>query len=132
MPLRATPRARRFVAAAVTLVSWRSIADAAPGSTVYGEITGWADKVASFGAPMYFTFHHEPEAASNTKHGTAADFKDAWRKVVTVFRERGVTNATFNWIMTDYSFWVQDRRGASPWDPRGGHVHALGGAAHNR
>jgi hypothetical protein len=114
-----------------TLVSWRSIADAAPGSTVYGEITGWADKVASFGAPMYFTFHHEPEAASNTKHGTATDFKDAWRKVVSVFRERGVTNATFNWIMTDYSFWVQDRRTASLWYPGDAYVDALGADAYN-
>ena len=112
-------------------VTWRSIADAAPGSTVYGEITRWADQVKSFGAPMYFTFHHEPEASTNTANGSATDFKDAWRKVVSVFRERGVTNATYLWIMTDYSFWVKDRREASLWYPGDAYVDALGADAYN-
>jgi hypothetical protein len=114
-----------------TTVTWRSIADAAPGSAVYGEITKWADSVSAFGAPLYFTFHHEPEAGTNLANGTAADFKDAWRKVVTVFRERGVTNATYLWTMTDYSFWVKDRREASLWYPGDDYVDAMGADAYN-
>jgi hypothetical protein len=114
-----------------TVVTWRSIADATPGSTVYNEMTGWADKVASYGAPIYFTFHHEPEAHANTKYGVAGDFKDAWRRMVTLFRDRGVTNARFNWIMTDYSFWVKDRREASLWYPGDAYVDAMGADAYN-
>jgi hypothetical protein len=114
-----------------TTVTWRSIADAAPGSTLYGEITKWADNVQAFGAPLYFTFHHEPEASTNLANGTATDFKDAWRKVVTVFRERGVTNATYLWTMTDYSFWVKDRREASLWYPGDAYVDAMGADAYN-
>jgi hypothetical protein len=114
-----------------TTVTWRSIADAAPGSTVYGEITKWADNVNAFGAPLYFTFHHEPEAGTNTANGTATDFKDAWRKVVSVFRERGVTNATYLWTMTDYSFWVKDRREASLWYPGDAYVDAMGADSYN-
>jgi hypothetical protein len=121
-------KAKRLNGATVT---WRSIADAAPGSTLYGEITRWADNVEAFGAPLYFTFHHEPEASTNLANGTATDFKDAWRKVVTVFRERGVSNATYLWTMTDYSFWVKDRREASLWYPGDAYVDALGADAYN-
>ena len=37
-------------------------------------------------------------------HGTAAEFVAAWRHYVTVFRDRGVTNVAWNWIMTPSSF----------------------------
>ena len=112
-------------------VPWRSIADAAPGTARYNEIVSWADRVRAFGAPVVFTFNHEPEAATNRDLGTNVDFIDAWRRIVSIFRERGVTNATYAWIMTDYSFEVQDRRAASLWYPGDEWIDAIGVDAYN-
>ena len=76
-----------------TIIPWRDIANAAPGSALYNQTVSWATRVKTFGAPTYFTFHHEPEAASNLNNGVDADFIAAWRKVVGVFRGQAVTNA---------------------------------------
>jgi hypothetical protein len=51
--------------------------------------------------------------------------------VITVLREQGVTNAEYVWTMTDYSFWVQDRRRASLWYPGDAYVDHLGADAYN-
>ena len=116
-----------------TVIAWRAIADATPGSTLHSQLVSWATRVKNFGAPLHFTFHHEPEASSNLNHGAAADFIAAWRKVVTVFREQGVTNARFTWIMTANSFQVpdSDRRKAWRWYPGDDYVGYLGADAYN-
>ncbi len=114
-----------------TRILWRDIAQAQPGSALHGEIVAWARRVRDFGAPLSFTFHHEPEAAANLDHGTADDFIAAWRTVVDVFRQEGVTNASYVWIMTDYSFWVKDRREARLWYPGDEYVDAIGADAYN-
>jgi hypothetical protein len=114
-----------------TAVSWRSIADAAVGTARYNEIVSWADRVRAFGAPVVFTFNHEPEAATNRDLGTNVDFIDAWRRIISVFRARGVANATYAWIMTDYSFEVQDRRAAHLWYPGDEWIDAIGVDAYN-
>lgn len=114
-----------------TLITWRSVADSQPGSTIYNQIVGWANAVKSYGAHMYFTYNHEPEAGASSKLGTNTDFIDAWRKVVTVFRDQGVTNADFVWIMTDYSFWVTDQRRASIWYPGDDYVDDIAADAYN-
>jgi hypothetical protein len=80
---------------------------------------------------VVFTFNHEPEAATNIPLGNNVDYIDAWRRVISIFRERGVTNATFAWIMTDYSFEVQDRRAARLWYPGDEWVDAIGVDAYN-
>jgi Glycosyl hydrolase family 26 len=113
------------------VVPWRAIADAQPGSAVHGEILRWADRVKAVGGRVYFVFNHEPEAATNLNNGTATDFIAAWRKVVTTFRGRGVTNAEYVWTMTDYSFSVNDRRKASLWYPGDAYVDHLGADAYN-
>ncbi|MBM3673612.1 MAG: hypothetical protein FJW88_01470 [Actinobacteria bacterium] len=114
-----------------TSVSWSSVANAQPGQTVYNEIVGWATRIRDFGVPIYFIFHHEPE--SSTGLGTATEFQNAWRRVVTIFGEQGVTNAKFLWIMTDYSFWVStsDRRYAPKWFPGASWVDAIGADSYN-
>ena len=114
-----------------TYVSWRGIADAQPGSTLYSQIASWADRVKAFGAPMVFIFNHEPEAKSSRGSGNNVDYIDAWRKVVTVFGDRGVTNAKFVWTMTDYSFWVQDQRSAPLWYPGDEWVDGIAADAYN-
>jgi Glycosyl hydrolase family 26 len=114
-----------------TILLWRDIADAAPGSALYNQIVGWANAVKSYGAHIYFTFNHEPEAAASDKNGTPQDFIDAWRKVITVFRAQGVTNATYVFIMTSYAFSVNDGRNVNLWYPGDAYVDAIGSDAYN-
>jgi hypothetical protein len=89
--------------------------------------------VPDFGAPIYVTFNHEPEAAANTDLGTAADYLAAWRNWVTIFRQEGATNVKFMWIMTDQSFWLaaSDRRAAARWYPGDEWVDGIAGDAYN-
>ncbi len=114
-----------------SVILWRSIANAQPGSTIHNEIVGWADSLKAYGAPLYFTFNHEPEAAASDANGTATDFIDAWRKVISVFRDQGVTNATYVFVMTSYAFWVTDGRAADLWYPGDAYVDAVGEDAYN-
>lgn len=115
------------------VVRWADVANAQPGSTLHNDIVRWADRMKAWGAPIYFAFNHEPEAGTNTSKGNAADYIAAFRKIATVFDERGVTNAKMIWIMTDYSFFVStsDRRYATKWYPGDAYVDAMGADAYN-
>lgn len=112
-------------------IPWSNIANAQPGSALYQDIVGWADGIKAFGAPMYFTFNHEPEASGNDNLGSSADFIAAWRHIVSIFRSRGVDNAKYLLIMTDYAFVVQDGRNVSNWYPGDGYVDAVGADSYN-
>ncbi len=114
-------------------VTWPSIATAAPGSQVDREIRSWAQRVKGYGVPLYVTLNHEPERAGSTSSGTNADFIAAWRHWVDVFRQEGVTNAKFMWIMTDYAFELptSDRRNAPKWYPGDAWVDAIASDPYN-
>jgi hypothetical protein len=116
-----------------SFVPWRAIADAQPGSTVYGQMEAWIERVRNVGEPIWFTFNHEPEYAGNIPNGSNGDFIDAWRRVITEFRNRGVTNVEFVWIMTDWSFHVppSDRRFAASWYPGDAYVDDIAADAYN-
>ena len=116
-----------------TDIRWSDIANATPGTALYNDIVGWANAVKDFGAPLYFTFHHEPEAVINLVNGTAPEYIAAWRKIVGIFGEQGVSNARFLWIMTAHSFAVSptDRRLASKWYPGDAYVEGIGSDAYN-
>lgn len=113
-------------------ISWSSIANAAPGSQVYAQMVEWADEVKAFGYPIYFTFNHEPEAASSTRYGTAPDFIAAWQNFHRVFDAEHVTNARWIWTMTAYAFTVpsSDRRWGPKWYPGDAYVDAMGADAY--
>ncbi|GAA1648864.1 PKD domain-containing protein [Georgenia ruanii] len=81
-----------------TKISWAQVAS----GTVDADIAAQARAVASLGAPVFLTFHHEPDI--ETAFGTPAEYVAAWRHYVAVFRVEGVTNAAFTWIMTPSSF----------------------------
>jgi hypothetical protein len=51
--------------------------------------------------------------------------------VVTVFRDRGVTNADYLWIMTAFSFKAKDRRRAVDWYPGEAYLDYIGADAYN-
>ena len=73
-----------------SIVTWSSIAN--------GEEDGWigerADAFRNFGFPVYLVFHHEPEDDPSA-FGTPADYAAAFRHVVDVFNNHGVTNVAF-------------------------------------
>ncbi|MEX2439591.1 MAG: glycosyl hydrolase [Actinomycetota bacterium] len=115
-------------------VPWRQVADAPRGSAIHQNIVRWAVKLRDFGDPIHFTFNHEPETAHNTHRGTANDYKDAWRRVVDIFRKRGADeNVTFTWILTDHAFRVPstDRRFAQKWFPGPNYVEEMGADVYN-
>jgi hypothetical protein len=113
------------------VVLWRDIVNAQPGSSLYNQIVGWATKIKAFGAPMGFIFNHEPEAAASDSMGTAQEFINAWRRVITILREQGVTNAQYIWTMTDYAFWRTDGARAELWYPGDDYVDAIASDSYN-
>ncbi|HLF39878.1 MAG TPA: glycosyl hydrolase, partial [Acidimicrobiia bacterium] len=114
-------------------ILWSDVANAPAGGALHNEIVGWAQRMRDYGGPLYFTFHHEPETTSDVAHGIDSQFIAAWRKVIGIFRDQGVTNAKFMWIMTDYSFEVptSDRRAAFKWYPGDEWVDAIAADAYN-
>jgi hypothetical protein len=112
---------------------WADIAAAQPGSTLYNQIQGWADRIKAYGVPIYFAFNHEPESSASSDMGTPADFMAAWRKIHDVFVADGVTNVKFIWIMTAYSFQVGPQAGnyAPKYYPGDAYVDAMGIDAYN-
>jgi len=115
------------------IIPWATIAAAAPGSDLYLQMQSWADRVRDFGAPVYVTFQHEPEAAPNNILGTQADYIAAWQKWVQIMRDEGATNAKQIWITTAYAYTVKasDRRLATKWYPGDDWVDAIGTDAYN-
>jgi hypothetical protein len=109
------------------------VANAQPGDPLYTMMVSWADRVRDFGAPIYVTLQHEPEAATNQVKGTAAQYIAAWQKWVSIFRAEGATNVKFLWIMTAFSFKVAstDRRYAPKWYPGDSWVDGIGADAYN-
>jgi plastocyanin len=83
-------------------VGWANIA-----AGVYdANIDAKAEALKSFGAPLIFSFHHEPTTKPEFGGdcGTGADFIAAWRHIHDRFVADGVTNATYAWTMTAQSF----------------------------
>jgi hypothetical protein len=86
------------------LMSFRSIADAQPGSAIHNKILDWGRQMKAYGAPMYVSFNHEPDTLISLGSGAAADFVAAHRKLVQVWRSQGVTNARWTVILFAYNF----------------------------
>jgi hypothetical protein len=114
-------------------IKWATIAAAAPGSALYNDMKSWADRIRDFGAPIYVTMQHEPEAATNNTLGTQADYIAAWRTWVSVLRAEGATNAKTMWITTAFAHKLGpgDRRQASKWFPGDDVVDAMAVDAYN-
>ncbi|MDP8910951.1 MAG: Ig-like domain-containing protein [Actinomycetota bacterium] len=62
-----------------------------------------ADALKAFGHKVMLIFHHEPEDDLN-RNGTGAEYRAAWRRVVTLFRERGATNVVWVWNIMAWTF----------------------------
>jgi len=82
-------------------VMWPDIAAGLYDATVDAQ----AAKIIDFAAPIFFAFHHEPTTHHQGKScGTPDDFIAAWRHIHDRFVADGVTNVTYAWTMTAWSF----------------------------
>lgn len=84
-------------------LSWSEIAAGALDPLIDAR----ARAVKAFGYPVLIAFQHEPEALTGTtagKEGTPADYRAAWRHVVSRFRLDGVRNVSWVWVLTARSF----------------------------
>ena len=113
-------------------LSWNSIANSQPGSQIYNEIVAWADYFKTLdGERVWFVFNHEPEIGVNEGQGSSDEFRSAYRRVHQIFNRRGAGNVQFGWIMTNYSYELQqkapwDRRAAAKWYPGDDVVDLIG------
>jgi hypothetical protein len=104
-------------------VTWTDIA----AGRVDAEIDAQARKIRDFGAPIYLAFHPEPEFSGTTsRFGTHADFRAAWRRVVTRYRAVGATNV--RWVLTLMAWTFEPGSGRNPADYYAGasYVDAIG------
>jgi plastocyanin len=81
-----------------TKAKWADIASGVYDSVIQARA---ADLIA-FGGPVIFSFHHEPDG--DVAAGTPAEFVAAFRHIHAVFDAAGVTNVTYAWTMTAWSF----------------------------
>ena len=81
-----------------SVVPWSAIAS----GQVDADIRRQAAGVAALGVPVYLTLHHEADIAQGW--GTPAEFRAAWRHYVQVFRDAGVRDVRWTWVVTPGSF----------------------------
>lgn len=127
------PPTARMITVAAGSASWRSVANAGPGSTLYNQIVNWANTIKARGGHIMVDYNHEPEASAGGQHGTAADFIAAWRHVVTIFRNQGASNVEWTWQMTAWAFRTSPSSSqyAAKWYPGDAYVDNVGADAYN-
>jgi len=114
-----------------TIIPWRDIANAQTGSQLHSEMLGHARQITQFRAPVFITFNHEPEAGDSSRMGTGADFIAAWRKLISTYRQAGVTNAQYTWNMTAWGFARTDAKAATNYYPGDAYVDHIAADAYN-
>lgn len=113
------------------IVTWRSIADAQPGSALHNNMVRLANEVDALDAQVWFAFHHEAEAQTEA-WGSPDDFQDAWRKIHSIFEQEGTD---VEWLMTltgwAYEVNTADRRAVERWYPGGEFVDFVAADIYN-
>ena len=92
-------------------VRWADIASGAHDPLIRTR----ADAVKALGTTVMFSFHIEPE--DDKRLGTAADFRAAWRRIVSIFRAQGATNTVWVWNLMTYTFDPWSNRNPADWYP---------------
>ncbi|HYH28480.1 MAG TPA: glycosyl hydrolase [Actinomycetota bacterium] len=111
-----------------SIVTWKSIAAGSQDARIDTQ----AERVKAFGAPIYLSFHAEPEyVGQGGIYGNGADFRAAWRRIVDRFRARRVTNV--RWVMVLMGWTFNPSSGRNPLDYYAGssYVDAVGADAYN-
>lgn len=103
------------------------------GEIVSGSHDRWiaaqARRFRAFGAPMYLTFHHEPE--NDEEFGTPDEFASAFAHIVRIFRETRVRNVAFVWTMMSWTFDERSGRNPMDWYPGDRYVDVVGTDGYN-
>lgn len=112
---------------------WADIARTQPGSQLYNDMVRWTQTIKSRPEHILLAYQHEPEMNSKANRGSAQDYINAFRRVVTIFRQQGVTNVSYTWQMTDWAFRTSpsDRQYAAKWYPGDAYVDTVGADAYN-
>jgi hypothetical protein len=105
------------------LVPWAAIADGREDALIDSR----ARDLMSFGAPLFFVFHHEPNGKWNA--GTPDEFIAAWRHIRTRFLQEGVTNVSYTLVMFDTAY--ESGGAADDYYPGDAYVDVLGVDAYN-
>ncbi len=113
--------------------SWSSLANMRRGAPLYRDIVRWAKEIRSWHRKTLVAYSHEPETTGNMGKGSAASFKQAFHRVVSIFRAHGARNVLFTWQATAWSFRTSrsDRIHASKWYPGNRWVDVVGADAYN-
>ena len=111
-----------------TFTRWADIADG-----LYDDVIDQrAAALAAFGAPVYFSFDHEPERwvdkEGDPKAGTTEDFVRAWQHIHDRFAADGATNVSYvlTLIARTYTLGNEDL-----YDPGDAYVDFLGADGYN-
>jgi glycosyl hydrolase family 26 len=112
---------------------WAAVANMQQGTPLFGDVVRWAREIKTRHRKILLAFQHEPETSGNLSRGNATSFKQAFRRVVTVFRAQGVRNVLYTWQMTAWSFRTSptDRIYAGKWYPGNKYVNVVGADAYN-
>ena len=106
--------------------SWSAIASGQQDATIITH----ADALKSAGYPVYLAYHHEPEDDLDT-YGSPTEYAAAFRRVVEVFRSRGVTNVAFVWNMMGWTFDPRSGRNPNEFYPGDAYVDIVGADGYN-
>lgn len=87
-------------------VRWSEIASGSQDATIVAR----ADDFRAYGHRVMLIFNHEPEDDLSA-NGSPAEFRAAFRHVVSVIRARGASNVVFVWTMMANTF---NRGGSAP------------------
>ncbi|RKH22687.1 hypothetical protein D7Y13_28020 [Corallococcus praedator] len=104
-------------------VAWSRIASGAEDA----QLKAHALALKGTGKPLFLIFNHEPDMAG-TAHGTPAEYAAAFRRLVTVFRQQGVTNVSYSMTLVPYSF---QSGAADAFYPGSSYVDWVGADAYN-
>ena len=88
-----------------TPTPWGAIAAGQQDAYIY-EV---GQRLATFGHPIYFSFHHEPE--NDPSNGTPAEFAAAFERVRGVMDAAGATNLTWVCTLMGTTYTREKRRG---------------------
>jgi hypothetical protein len=102
----------------VPVAYWRDIANGMHDDLID---TRAAD-IKAFGAPLFFTFHQEPEWG-DSQTGTSEEFVWAWQRIHDRFEAAGVTNVSWVLILTSFTYTAG---AAEQWYPGDEYVDLLG------
>jgi hypothetical protein len=109
-----------------TVTPWREIASGLHDRWIRAR----ADAFEGRASPVIIHFHHEPEN-DVPGYGTPAEYAAAFRRVVSIFRERGATNVEWAWVMMAWTFDPRSGRRPEAYYPGDDVVDWIGVDAYN-